>query len=311
VQHSDFISVVTPTMLTSEAPPSTPSTSVTVREAEATQTHPVVVIEHRPGWAAVDAQELWRYRELLAFLVWRDVKVRYKQTVLGAAWAILQPLATMIVFSLFFSRVSQPVEGGPPYPLFVLAGLLPWFFFSNAVSSASQSIVSNQSLVTKIYFPRVMIPMGAVAAGLVDFGISLGLLLVMMAYYGVIPGLGLVMAPVLIALLVVASLGVGTLLSALTVAYRDVRHIVPFLVQLWMFATPAIYLSSAEPVGGRWAWLLPLNPAQGLIANFRAAVLGGSLDWYALGVSAAVSLTALVVGGMYFRRVERSFADII
>jgi lipopolysaccharide transport system permease protein len=272
---------------------------------------PSVVIAAGSPWRFVDLAELWRYRELLAFLVWRDVKVRYKQTVLGAAWAILQPLATMIVFSLFFSRVSQPVEGGPPYPLFVLAGLLPWFFFSNGVSSASQSIVANQSLVTKIYFPRVMIPMGAVAGGLVDFGISLCLLLVMMAYFGVLPGLGLLLAPVLVALLVVASLGVGTLLSALTVAYRDVRHIVPFLVQLWMFATPAIYLSSAEPVGGRWAWLLPLNPAQGLISNFRAAVLGTSLDWYALGVSAAVSFTALIVGGMYFRRVERSFADII
>lgn len=272
---------------------------------------PSIIITAGSPWRFVDLAELWRYRELLAFLVWRDVKVRYKQTVLGAGWAILQPLATMIVFSLFFSRVSQPVEGGPPYPLFVLAGLLPWFFFSNAVSSASQSIISNQSLVTKIYFPRVMIPMGAVAAGLVDFGISLSLLLVMMAYFGVVPGLGLLMVPILVALLVVASLGVGTLLSALTVAYRDVRHIVPFLVQLWMFATPAIYLNSAEPIGGRWAWLLPLNPAQGLIANFRAAMLGGSLDWYALGISTAVSFTALVIGGMYFRRVERSFADII
>jgi lipopolysaccharide transport system permease protein len=272
---------------------------------------PTLVIGASSAWQFVDLHELWRYRELLLFLVWRDVKIRYKQTVLGASWAILQPLATMIVFSLFFSRVAPPAAGGPPYPLFVLAGLLPWFFFSNAVSSASQSIVSNQSLVTKIYFPRLMIPMGAVAAGLVDFGISLGLLLVMMAVYGAIPGWGLVLTPVLIALLVLAALGVGTLLSALTVAYRDVRHVVPFLVQLWMFATPAIYLSSSDAIMGRWNWLLPLNPAHGLIANFRAAVLGGPFDWYALGVSAAVSCGLVVAGCLYFRRVERSFADII
>ena len=272
---------------------------------------PTLVIGASSAWQFVDLGELWRYRELLLFLVWRDVKIRYKQTVLGALWAILQPLATMIVFSLFFSRVAQPAADGPPYPLFVLAGLLPWFFFSNSVSSASQSIVSNQSLVTKIYFPRLMIPMGAVAAGLVDFGISLGLLLVMMAVYGVAPTWGLALAPVLIALLVLASLGVGTLLSALTVAYRDVRHVVPFLVQLWMFATPAIYLSSGEAIAGRWNWLLPLNPAHGLILNFRAAVLGGPFDWYALGVSAAVAFAFVLAGCLYFRRVERSFADII
>jgi lipopolysaccharide transport system permease protein len=269
------------------------------------------VIENRRGWGAISPRELWRYRELLGFFVWRDVKVRYKQTALGAGWAILQPLATMTVFSLFFIRVAHVADSGTPYPLFVLVGLLPWFFFSNAVSTASQSIVSNQSLVTKIYFPRIMIPMGAVAAGLVDFGISLVLLLVMMLAYGVVPGLGLVLAPVLVVLLVLAALGVGTLLSALTVAYRDFRHVVPFLVQLWMFATPAIYLNSSLPVGDRWRWLLPLNPAHGLIANFRVAVLGGTFDWYALAVSAAVSLSLVLVGALYFRRVERSFADII
>jgi lipopolysaccharide transport system permease protein len=272
---------------------------------------PVVVIENRSGWAALSPRELWRYRELLGFFVWRDVKVRYKQTALGAGWAILQPLATMTVFSLFFIRVAHVADSGTPYPLFVLVGLLPWFYFSNAVSTASQSIVSNQSLVTKIYFPRIMIPMGAVAAGLVDFGISLVLLLVMMSAYGVVPGLGLVVAPVLVVLLVLAALGVGTLLSALTVAYRDFRHVVPFLVQLWMFATPAIYLNFSMSIGDRWNWLLPLNPAHGLIANFRVAVLGGTFDWYALAVSAAVSLSLVLVGALYFRRVERSFADII
>jgi lipopolysaccharide transport system permease protein len=262
-------------------------------------------------WRFIDLAELWRYRELLYFLIWRDVKVRYKQTALGAAWAVLQPLATMIVFSLFFSRVAAAPASDVAYPLFVLAGLLPWFFFSNAVSSASQSIVANQSLVTKIYFPRVMIPMGAVGAGLVDFGISLVLLAIMMAAYGVAPTASAAALPVIGVVLVLAALGVGTLLSALTVAYRDFRHVIPFMVQLWMFATPAIYLNAADAIAPRWHWFLPLNPAYGLIANFRAAALGGSIDWYALAVSSAVSLALVFIGGVYFRRVERSFADII
>ena len=280
-------------------------------QSSSSQDQATTVIAAGAAWRLVDVVELWRYRELLGFFVWRDVKVRYKQTVLGAGWAILQPLATMIVFSLFFSRAIPPAAGGPPYSLFVLAGLLPWFFFSNAISSASQSIVSNQTLVTKVYFPRVMIPMGAVAAGLVDFAISLVLLLVLMIAFGVVPGWGLLLAPVLTVLLVLSALGIGTLLSALTVAYRDVRHVVPFLVQLWLFATPAIYLNSNSGVGGRWNWLLPLNPAQGLIVNFRAAVLGGGFDWYSLAVSSAVTAAMLLAGALYFRRVERSFADII
>jgi homopolymeric O-antigen transport system permease protein len=272
--------------------------------------HPTIVITASPPWRLFDIGEMWRFRELLLFLIWRDITVRYKQTVLGAAWAVLQPLATMLVFSLFFSR-AMSVTTSQPYPLFVLAGLLPWFFFSNAVSSASQSIVSNQSLVTKIYFPRVMIPTGAVGAGLVDFGVSFLLLVAMMIAYGTRPGLGLVLLPVIVVMLIVAALGVGTMLSALTVAYRDFRHVVPFMVQLWMFATPAIYLHAADTVSSKWCWWLPLNPAHGLIASFRVAVLGGQFDWYALALSSAVSIVLLVAGGMYFRRVERTFADII
>jgi lipopolysaccharide transport system permease protein len=272
---------------------------------------PVTVIERRPGWQVVDLAELWRYRELLFFLTWRDVKVRYKQTALGAAWAVLQPLATMVVFSLFFGRLAKTPALRYPYPLFVLAGLIPWTFFANAIASAGQSVVGSQSLVTKVYFPRLIIPMGAVGAGLVDLVVSLALLVVMMAVYGVAPGWGLLAVPLVALGLVVAALGVGTLLSALTVAYRDFRHIIPFLVQLWMFATPSIYMQAAEVVGPRWRPLLPLNPAYGLIAAFRPSVLGGPIDWPSLGISWAVGAALLLVGCLVFRRVERDFADII
>jgi lipopolysaccharide transport system permease protein len=270
---------------------------------------PVTVIERRSGWDWREAAALWRYRELLFFLVWRDVKVRYKQTALGAAWAVLQPFATMVVFSLFFRRMAGD-PGGLPYPLFAFAGLLPWFFFSNAIASAGQSVVGNQNLVTKVYFPRLIIPMGAVGAGLVDFAVAFALLLGLMAFYGVAPGWGFLLVPVLSLGLVVAALGVGTLLSALTVAYRDFRHLVPFLVQLWMFATPAVY-AAGDVLGPRWTPLLPLNPAYGLIENFRAAVLGTEFNAYSLAVSGGVSLALLAAGWLYFRRVERGFADVI
>jgi lipopolysaccharide transport system permease protein len=272
---------------------------------------PVTVIERQPGWRLVDWRELWRYRELLFFLTWRDVKVKYKQTVLGAAWAVLQPFATMVVFSLFFGRVAQLPTGGVEYPLFVFAGLLPWTFFANAITSAGNSVVGSQNLITKVYFPRLIIPMGAVGAGLVDFAIAFGMLLALMLYFGTLPGWGLLLVPALTLGLIVAALGVGTLLAALTVAYRDFRYVLTFLVQLWMFATPSIYLNAGEVVGPRGQALLPLNPAYGLILNFRQAVLGGPLDLYALAVSSAVSLGLLLVGCLYFRRVERSFADII
>ncbi|WP_169979030.1 ABC transporter permease [Tautonia rosea] len=272
---------------------------------------PVTVITRRPGWQIVDFAELWRYRELLYFLTWRDVKVRYKQTVLGAAWAIIQPLATMVVFSLFLGRVAAEASSGIPYPLFVLAGLVPWTFFSNAMSTAGQSVVGNQNLVTKVYFPRLFIPMGAVGAGAVDFVISFGLVLLAMLCFGMLPGWNILLVPLLFLGLMIAALGVGTLLSALTVAYRDFRYVVPFMVQLWMFATPSIYLQADSELGSLSHLVLPLNPAYGLIANFRVAVLGGNFDFYSLAVSGAVSLIFLVVGCLYFRRVERSFADII
>jgi lipopolysaccharide transport system permease protein len=272
---------------------------------------PVTVIERRSGWQLVNWRELYRYRELLYFLTWRDVKVRYKQTVLGAAWAVLQPLATMVVFSLFIGRMAGISDRIQAYPIFVFAGLLPWTFFANALNSASQSVIGNQNLVTKVYFPRLIIPMGAVGAGLVDFAIALCMLLPMMFYYGVAPGWSLVFAPVILLLLILAALGVGTLLAALTVAYRDFRYVVPFSVQLWMFATPCIYLDPKTVVGPQSEMLLPLNPVYGLVYNFRKAMLGGTIDWYSLTVSGVVSVLLLVLGCLYFRRAERSFADII
>ena len=280
-------------------------------ETDARPPKPRIVIEPSSGWRFVDPGELWRYRELLFFLAWRDIKVRYKQTILGAAWAVLQPLATMLVFSLFLGRVAGDPGSNQPYPLFVLAGLIPWTFFANAISSAGNSVVGNQNLVTKVYCPRLIIPMGAVGAGLVDFLIAFTLLLPAMAWYGAAPGASVAALPIAAAGLVIAALGVGTLLSALTVAYRDFRHVLPFMTQFWMFATPAIYLQAPDAFGPKLAWLLPLNPAQGLIANFRRSLLGEPIDFYSLTVSLAVGAAFFVVGGLYFRRVERDFADII
>ena len=272
----------------------------------------LTVVEARPGWRWLALGDLWRYRELLFFLTWRDIKVRYKQTVLGGAWAVLQPLITMAVFSLFLGRLHDMPSGGVPYPLFIFAGLLPWYFFQNAVNSCSQSIVSNQNLVTKIYFPRVLIPVSAVGVALVDFLIGFVLLVLMALGYGVVPGWGLLLAPLFAFGLGLAALGVGALLSALTVPYRDFRSILPFLIQVWMFATPVVYMQPENVVGPRGLALLPLNPAYGLIGNFRAAVLGKpEFDVYALTVSLAVGLGALVAGCVYFRRVENTFADII
>ena len=272
---------------------------------------PVTIIEAKPGWHFIDLGEIWRYRELLYFLTWRDIKVRYKQTVLGAAWAVLQPFATMVVFTLFLGQVAALQTGDIPYPLFVFAGLLTWTFFANAVSTAGQSIVGNQNLVTKVYFPRLIIPMSAVGVGLVDFLIAFAMLIVLMIYYGAAFSWSMVLTPVIFVLLAIAALGVGTLLAALTVAYRDFRYVVPFAVQLWMFATPCIYLPVESVLGARGQALLPFNPAYGLIYNFRQAMLGRPLDAYSLTISATVGVAMLIVGCMYFRRVERSFADII
>lgn len=298
-------------LTTEEIPPQQSALERSQAPADLIAELPVTVIEPRPGWRLLDLRELWRFRELLYFLTWRDVKVRYKQTVLGVAWAVLQPLATMIVFSLFLGKVGGIADVVPHYPLFVLAGLLPWTFFGNAITSAGNSVVGNQNLVTKVYFPRLIIPLSAAGAGLVDFAIAFGLLAVVMPFYGAVPGWSVLALPAIVALLVIAALGVGILLAALTVAYRDFRYVVPFGVQLWMFATPSIYLPVDGVIGPLGQAILPLNPAYGLILNFRLAVLGGDLNWYALAVSGGVALVLLAVGCLYFRRVERHFADII
>ena len=278
---------------------------------EAKKDLPLTIIERRSGWQIVDVRELLRYHELLFFLTWRDVKVRYKQTALGVAWAVLQPLATMLVFVLFLGRMAEVAKHIEHYALFVFAGMIPWTFFANSIAQAGNSVVGNQNLITKVYFPRLIIPISAVAASLVDFAVAFCMLAAMMLFTLVLPGWTVVFLPLIVLILIGAALGIGTLLAALTVSYRDFRYVLPFGVQLWMFATPCIYLDAAQVVGPRGQLLLPLNPAYGLILNFRQAVLGGPLDWYSLAVSTAVSLILLLLGCLYFRRVERGFADII
>jgi lipopolysaccharide transport system permease protein len=239
----------------------------------------------------------------------RDVKVRYKQTVLGVAWAIIQPVTMMVVFSLFFGRLAQMPSDGYPYPIFVYTALLPWSFFSNAVSNSANSLIGSTNLVSKIYFPRLVIPLASVGGGLVDFLIAAVILLLLMVYYGVGWTLNLTMAPILIVGTVFIALGVGTFLSALNVAYRDFRYVTPFLIQFWMFATPVAYPASLVPV--EWRWALYLNPVAGLIEGFRSAFLGGPIDLEALAISMVVAVTIFIAGVVYFENAERRFADII
>jgi lipopolysaccharide transport system permease protein len=279
-------------------------------EAEAVDDRPLTVVEGQSSWQLVAWRGVWRYRELLYFFVWREIKVRYKQTMLGAAWAVLQPLSTMVVFAFFLGNMGGMADKIHNYPLFVFTGILPWTFFANSVTTAGNSLVTNQNLVTKVFFPRLVVPLGSIGACLFDFAVSFVMLIALMAWYQVVAGWNLVMLPVIVALVILAAVGFGSLLAALIVAYRDFRYVLQFAVQLWMFATPTIYLLPS-PAGSRSQLLLPLNPAYGLILNFRQAVLGGDFDWYALGVSSVVTLIVLAVSLTYFWRVERSFADII
>ena len=272
--------------------------------------NPVVTIEPTKSWVALRLGDLWQYRELLYFLIWRDVKVRYKQTLLGAAWAILQPLLTMVIFTLLFGRLAGIKSDGIPYPIFAYAGLLIWTFFANAVSNSGNSLVSSANLVTKIYFPRMIIPGAAVGACLVDFVISFVILVPLMIYYEIRVSAMLVMVPVLIALATLLAIGVGMWLSALNVKYRDIRYAIPFLTQLWMFASPVIYPASMIPE--KWRWILMLNPLTGLIENLRIALFAGrSFEWKSLIVSAAITFILLIYSAYSFRRVERTFADIV
>ncbi|HEX7177438.1 MAG TPA: ABC transporter permease [Pyrinomonadaceae bacterium] len=291
------------------APPDASPTPPALPRYEALPDAPLVTIEPGKSWSALDLRELWDYRELLYFLIWRDVKVRYKQTVLGAAWAVLQPLFMMALFSLLFGRVAGIDTGAVPYPLFAFVGLVPWTFFANAVTTSSNSLVSSTHLISKVYFPRLLVPAGAVAACLFDFALSFLALLGMLVYYRVSPTANLLMLPALVALMAGFALGVGMWLSSLNVKYRDVRFVLPFLIQLWLFASSVILPSSAVPE--RLRWLLYLNPMSGVVEGFRSALLGLPFDWRAIGVAATATAVVLVYAAYSFRRTERSFADII
>lgn len=270
---------------------------------------PLVTIEPSGRWGVLNLRDLWSYRELLYFLIWRDVKVRYKQTALGVAWAIIQPLFTMLIFTLFFGRLAGVPSDNVPYPVFAYAGLLPWTFFANAVSSSGNSLVGSANLITKVYFPRMIIPAAAVGAGLVDLGIAFVVLVPLMFYYGVTISWSILMLPVLVMLTALLALGVGMWLSALNVKYRDVRFALPFLVQLWMFVSPVIYPTSFLPQ--RWRLLFAVNPMTGIIEGFRSALFGHAFNWTALAVATTIALAVLVYASFSFRRMEKSFADIV
>ena len=270
----------------------------------------LVTIEPPKSWVSLRLRDLWQYRELLYFLTWRDVKVRYKQTLLGAAWAILQPLLTMLIFTLLFGRFAGIPSEGIPYPLFAFGGLLIWIFFSNSVTNSGNSLVASANLLTKIYFPRMIIPAAAVGAGLVDLLLAFVIQIVLMAYYQVRVTWAITMIPLLVLLTTMLALGVGMWLSALNVKYRDIRYAIPFLIQLWMFASPIIYPLSMLPA--KWQWVLMLNPLTGIIQNFRVALFGNqNFEWKSLAASAVITLLVLVYSTFSFRRMERHFADIV
>ena len=271
---------------------------------------PTLVIRPSKGLISLKLRELWDYRELLYFLIWRDIKIRYKQTVLGAAWAILQPLLTMVVFTIFFGRLAKVPSDGIPYPVFSFAALLPWQLFARALTESGNSLVGNQGLITKVYFPRLVIPMSAVLAGLVDFAIAFVVLLGMMVYYGIFPNLNVLALPLFLLLAIATALAVGLWLSALNVIYRDVRHTIPFLVQFWLFLSPIAYPSSLVPE--QWRTLYGLNPMAGVVEGFRWALLGREGGIGPEVLASALVVAVLLVGGLfYFQRMEKTFADVI
>jgi len=266
--------------------------------------------EPTKGWAWPKLRELWEYRELVYFFAWRDIKVRYKQTVLGALWAIIQPFFTMVIFSLFFGRLAKVPSDGLPYPIFSYAALVPWTFFSNALTQASNSLVLSSNMIKKIYFPRLALPIATVLAGVVDFVLAFVVLLGMMLFYGLVPTLNILWLPLFLLLALVTSLGVGLWLSAMNVQFRDVHYTIPFLTQAWLFVTPIAYPSSllSEP----WRTLYGLNPMAGVVDGFRWALLGtGTAPGTMTIVSAVVALTLFISGAFYFRRMEQSFADVL
>jgi len=271
---------------------------------------PVLRIEPSHGWVSLHLRDLWEYRELLYFLTWRDIKVRYKQTVLGAAWAIIQPIFTMVVFSLFFGKLAKMPSDGIPYPVFTYAALVPWTFFAHGLSQSSDSLVGSASLITKVYFPRLVIPISSVVSGIVDFVLAFAILLAMMLYYGVVPTVHVMWLPFLLLLAFVTALGVGLWLSALNVQFRDVHYTVPFLTQFWLFATPIAYPSSL--LSHPWRTVYALNPMAGVVEGFRWALLGTeTAPGLMVIVSSLAAVTLLVSGAFYFRRMEKTFADVV
>jgi lipopolysaccharide transport system permease protein len=269
----------------------------------------VVVLEPRHGWRELGLGEIWAHRELLYFFIWRDLKVRYKQTAFGAGWAVLQPVLLMLVFSASLGRLPGVGPAGLPYPLFVFAGLVPWTLFASSLAGASNSLVNGEAIITKVYFPRLLLPFASVGSFLLDFAISLGALAVVMLYFGAAPSLAIVWLPALTVMAVVTALGVGTFLAAVNVRYRDVKYVVPFLVQLWMFASPVVYTSTLIPA--KWQVIYALNPMTGVVEGFRWALVGGPRPDDLILVSAVASLLVLLGSLVYFRRVERTFADVI
>jgi lipopolysaccharide transport system permease protein len=271
---------------------------------------PITIIEPKKGWIPIDLNEIWQYRELLYFLTKRDIKVRYKQTVLGGLWAIIQPFFTMVVFTLFFGRLAKMPSDGIPYPIFVYAGLLPWTYFANALSTSGNSLVGSQNLITKVYFPRLIIPASAALAGLLDFFVAMSVLAALMVWYQYLPGIEILLFPFLVGLTFLCAVGVGMWLSALNVEYRDIRYVIPFLIQIWMFVSPVIYPVSM--VSEKYRWLLALNPMGGVINAYRASLLGHNpIDWFLLGVSSLIIIGLFISGLYYFRRMEKTFADVV
>jgi lipopolysaccharide transport system permease protein len=268
-----------------------------------------LTIRPRKGWQAIDLKEAYVYRELLAFLVWRDIKIRYRQTLLGGLWAILQPFIAMLIFSFIFNRLAHVQSDGPPYKLFAYAGLAPWTFFSTSVTQSSNSLLANHQLVSKVYFPRIFIPLGAIGALLVDLFLSLGLFAAMMVYYRWPLTVNVLWLPLFTLGALLAAAGTGLTLSALNVSFRDVKYAVPFMVQMGLFVTPVIY--PARYIPQRWQFLLGLNPMAGVVIGFRHALLGSPASWEVIGISLAVSLLLFVSGLFIFRRMENRFADII
>lgn len=285
------------------------STTIETHHPDEPAVKPLVTIEASGSWSAVNLRELWLYRELLYFLTLRDIKVRYKQTLLGVAWVVLQPLLTTLVFTLFLGVLVRVPSDGYPYMLFVYAGMLPWTFFSFAISTSGNSLVSNSHLITKVYFPRSLLPISAVAARLLDFMVGFLVLVCLMAYFGVRPTGNALLLPLLIVLITLLALAVGMITSSLNVKYRDVGVLIPVLMQLWMYASPVVYPAGLVP--GRWRYIYELNPMTGLIGGFRTAVLGGQINWMSLASATAFIFILLIIASIQFRRMEHEFADIV